>query len=116
MARKWAELEAKISPKRRARIHQRAEQLLKQLPLEELRSARKLTQTQLAKTMGLNQASISKLERRVDMHVSTLSNLVEAMGGELQITAVFPDGAIRITQFQGTEEPAMRRRAGGDSG
>jgi len=115
MARKWAELEAKMSPARRRRIRTRAERLLKQLPLEELRSARKLTQTELAKSMGLNQASISKLERRTDMYVSTLSHFVEAMGGELQITAVFPDGSVRITQLESKDEPARIRRPDGSS-
>ena len=40
------------------------------------------------------------LERRADMYISTLSDFIEAMGGKLEIRAIFPDGDIRITQFQ----------------
>jgi len=55
------------------------------------------------------------LERRTDMYVSTLSHFVEAMGGELQITAVFPDGSVRITQLESKDEPARIRRPDGSS-
>jgi predicted transcriptional regulator len=100
MARKWAELEAKMSPERRERARLRAEQLIAEMPLEELRKARKLTQVQLAESMGLTQSSVSKLEKRTDMYLSTLAHFVEAMGGQLEIKAIFPDGAVKITQFQ----------------
>lgn len=100
MAKKWAEIKENMSPERRARIEQRSRELLKEFRLEELRNARKLTQTQLAETMGLNQASISKIERRADMYISTLSHFVQALGGELQITAVFPEGSVKISQFE----------------
>jgi hypothetical protein len=43
--------------------------------------------------------SISKLERRADMYISTLRDFVRAMGGDLEITARFPDGEVRINQF-----------------
>jgi hypothetical protein len=46
--------------------------------------------------LGINQATISKLERRTDMYLSSLRRFVEAMGGELEITATFPDGRVRI--------------------
>jgi hypothetical protein len=49
--------------------------------------------------LGINQAAVSKMERRTDMYISTLRQFVIAMGGELEITARFPDGAIRIQQF-----------------
>ncbi len=61
------------------------------LSLAELRRARLLTQDQLAADLHVNQASIAKLERRTDMYLSTLRHLVEAMGGELEIVARFPD-------------------------
>ena len=99
MARKFEELRSKMTPERRERNRQRTQQMLAELPLEELRHARKLTQAQLAETMGLNQASVSKLERRTDMYVSTLSHFIEAMGGCLEIQAVFPDGSVKIVQF-----------------
>jgi len=61
------------------------------LSLAELRRARLLTQDQLAADLHINQASIAKLERRTDMYLSTLRRFVEAMGGELEIVARFPD-------------------------
>lgn len=100
----WSEIEAKMSPERRKRLEERAKQIIAEMPLEELRAARHLTQVQLAETMGLTQASVSKLERRTDMYISTLSHFVEAMGGRLEIQAVFPDGAVKISQFQQVEK------------
>jgi transcriptional regulator with XRE-family HTH domain len=76
--------------------------MLAEMPLNELRAARQLTQESLAKSLGINQAAVSKMERRTDMYISTLRQFVVAMGGELEITARFPDGAIRIQQFEET--------------
>jgi hypothetical protein len=59
-----------------------------------------LTQEHLAELLGVNQAAISKVERRADMYVSTPARFIQAMGGSLEIRAVFPDGAVRITQFR----------------
>jgi transcriptional regulator with XRE-family HTH domain len=61
------------------------------LSLTELRRARAMTQDQLAADLHVGQASIAKLERRTDMYLSTLRRFVEAMGGELEIVARFPD-------------------------
>ena len=69
------------------------------MPLDELREARDLTQEHLAKILDVTQASISKMERRTDMYVSTLRDFVRAMGGQLEIRAVFPEGTVRINQF-----------------
>jgi transcriptional regulator with XRE-family HTH domain len=65
-----------------------------------LREAREMTQVHLAKILGVNQAAVSKLERRADMYVSTLQSFVKAMGGELKITARFPEGTVEINQFE----------------
>ena len=71
------------------------------MALDELREALNLTQEHLAKTLGVKQSSISKMERRADMYVSTLESMVRAMGGALRIEAVFPDhGRVQITQFR----------------
>jgi DNA-binding XRE family transcriptional regulator len=66
------------------------------MPLEELRSAREMTQVNLAKVLGVQQASISKMEKRTDMYLSTLRSYVEAMGGRLELRAVFQDGAVNL--------------------
>lgn len=67
--------------------------------LGELRQARQLSQEALAEKLGARQASISRLERRADMHVSTLRSYVEAMGGTLEIIARFPDGSVPLGPF-----------------
>jgi DNA-binding Xre family transcriptional regulator len=98
-ARNFNELRAKMSPERRARNEAEAERMLREMPLEERRSARAITQTHLAEVLGIKQAGVSKMERRTDMYIRTLSRLIEAMGGQLEIRANFPEGSVRITQF-----------------
>jgi len=104
MATKFRTLREKMSPERQARIRKRTEELLAELPLQELRQARALSQQELAEVLGLNQATVSKLERRTDMYLSSLRRFVEAMGGKLEISASFPDGKVRIQLFEDLEE------------
>ena len=101
MARNFRELEAKMSPKspERARV-------LAAKYRAKLRGAREMTQVHLAKILGVNQAAVSKLERRADMYVSTLQSFVKAMGGELKITARFPEGTVEINQFEDVKKAA----------
>jgi DNA-binding transcriptional regulator YiaG len=99
MAKKFSELVARMSPEHQERSRALAEQQLRDMPLVELRHARNVTQAQLAEALGTTQASVSKLERRSDIYLSSLRRLVEAMGGELEITARFPDGEIRLGQL-----------------
>jgi DNA-binding XRE family transcriptional regulator len=98
-ARNFNELRAKMSPERRAANEAEAKRMLGEMPLSELRAARNLTQEHLAELLHVKQASISKMERRTDMYIGTLSKFIEAMGGEMEIRAVFPGGSVRITQF-----------------
>jgi len=100
MATKWRTIREKMDPERQERIRERTEELLAELPLQELRQARALSQQELAEVLGLNQATVSKLERRTDMYLSSLRRFVEAMGGELEISASFPDGKVRIQLFE----------------
>jgi|SRR5437588_8790709 len=99
MARNFRELQAKMSPEARARSEAAAQKMIAEMPLDELREARDLTQEQLAKVLRVKQAAISKLERRTDMYLSTLEGVVKAMGGRLEILARFPDGVVRIRRF-----------------
>lgn len=103
MAKPFKNLKQKMSPAALARAEKRARKVLAEMPLNELRVARQLTQESLAKSLGINQAAVSKMERRTDMYISTLRQFVVAMGGELEITARFPDGVIRIMQFEDAE-------------
>ena len=105
-ARNFRELEAKMPPESRARVAERVKATLENMALDELRAAREMTQEHLAEILKVNQAAVSKLERRADMYVSTLGRFIEAMGGKLEIRAVFPDGTVRITQFSETSKPA----------
>jgi DNA-binding transcriptional regulator YiaG len=100
MAKKFRDLRGRMSPESQERAHARAKAMLAELPLQELRQARYLTQEALAKTLGSKQALVSKFERRADVYVSSLRSYIQAMGGELEIIARFPDGAVKINQFE----------------
>ena len=104
MAKNFKALRDKMSPEARERAATKAREIIQQMALNELREARRLTQEQLASTLHVNQSAISKLERRTDMYVSTLQRMVQAMGGELEIRARFPEGEVRITQFSENEK------------
>jgi predicted transcriptional regulator len=100
MARKFRELEARMSADAIAAsgaIHAR---LKESMALEELRDALRMTQQELAQTLQVDQSAVSKLEHRTDMYVSTLRRCIAAMGGQLEIRAVFPQGTVRSSQFE----------------
>lgn len=99
MAKKFTTLRAKMSPAARARAAKRAQNMLAEMPLQELRHAKELSQVKLAEALHVNQAAISKLERRTDMYISTLRSYIKAMGGDLEVIAKFPDGEVRISNF-----------------
>jgi DNA-binding XRE family transcriptional regulator len=99
MARNFKELQAQIPPERRARTEELIQNTITEMALNELRKARQFTQADLAATLGVDQGSISKMEQRTDMYISTLRSYVEAMGGSLRVTASFPEGEFSITQF-----------------
>lgn len=83
-----------MSPAARARVEERVTRTLEKMALHELRRARRLNQTQVAKGMHTAQSEISKIENRTDMHVSTLQQYVSALGGHLEMRAVFPDAVV----------------------
>lgn len=96
MARNFNELRARMSPESQARVAARVKEELAKVPLYQLRNAREMTQARLAEILEMDQGNISKLEKRTDMYLSTLRSYIEAMGGELEIRAVFPDGDVKI--------------------
>ena len=100
MAKRFSELRAKMSPEALEKAAGLSQAMLDEMPLQELRRVRALSQEQLARTLGIKQASVSKLERRTDMYIQTLRNYIEAVGGQLEITAKFPDGKVKINQFE----------------
>src|ERR1700730_15252913 len=99
MAKNFKELQEKMPREARLRSEASAENMISEMRLAELRTAMDLTQESLADTLHVKQASISKMERRSDMYISTLSKIIEAMGGELQIIANMPNGRVKIRQF-----------------
>jgi ribosome-binding protein aMBF1 (putative translation factor) len=103
MARKFSELEAKMSAKSIARSNKRYQEMLAEMPLHELRRARGISQEILAKNLHIKQPNVAKLEKRTDMYISTLRATIEAMGGTLDIVAHFPDGTVKITNFSSIE-------------
>ena len=81
-----------LSPAQRRKVEARAAELIaEEMTLRELRHARKLTQVKIAKTLRVTQDSVSRLEKRSDLLLSTLRKTVEAMGGNLSLVAEFPD-------------------------
>jgi DNA-directed RNA polymerase specialized sigma subunit len=81
-----------LPSERRRRVEERANRLIaEEMSLRDLRRARERTQARVAKELGINQENVSRLEKRTDLLISTLSSYVEAMGGELHLVAEFPD-------------------------
>jgi ribosome-binding protein aMBF1 (putative translation factor) len=99
MTHKFSELEEKMRPESRARVDHAVQEALKELPLDELRNARGLSQKMLAEALGIQQPAVAKMEKRTDMYISTLRSHIEAMGGQLEITAHFPEGSVKISNF-----------------
>lgn len=99
MAKKFSELTAKMNPARKAKIDEKVRITLAEMPLNELRSARGLSQKEIAVSLNIQQPAIAKLEKRTDMYISTLRSHINAMGGELEIIARFPDGDVSISNF-----------------
>jgi transcriptional regulator with XRE-family HTH domain len=106
MARNFKELEAGMSPERRAGIQAKVDKAVQEMALDELREALQLTQQTLAEALHVKQPFVSKVERRTDMFISTLRKIIQAMGGELEIRAILPNGVVRITQFEEVNRPS----------
>ena len=98
--RNFRELLENMPAERQQKIANRVRQSLASMPLDEIRKARHMTQAKLADTLGVNQGEISKIEHRTDIYLSTLAGYIEALGGKLEIRAVFPDREMRIDQFE----------------
>ncbi len=106
MAKKFSELRSRMSPESQARAEAEAQAMLAEMPLNELRQARGLSQKMLADVLHVQQPSIAKMEKRTDMYLSTLRSHIEAMGGQLEVVARFPDGAVKISNFSDLESNA----------
>ncbi len=92
----WAKIREEMPLESQARLDARLEETLASMPLDKMRKARSLTQVAVAERLHVDQGSVSKLEGRTDMYLSTLREYVEALGGTLELRADFPDGSINI--------------------
>ena len=107
MAKKFNDLRAKMTPESQARAVAKTEAMLAEMPLDELRQARGLSQKMLAEILHVQQPAIAKMEKRTDMYLSTLRSHIEAMGGQLEVVARFPDGVVKVTKFATLGERAI---------
>jgi transcriptional regulator with XRE-family HTH domain len=105
MATKWSDIRRTHSPEVEAEIAREVQEAAAVMTLYQLREARNLTQVNLAKLLRINQGAVSKMEKRTDMYLSTLRNCIQAMGGQLQIKAIFPEGEVQIEQFENVAAP-----------
>ena len=99
MSKPFNVLRKKMSASARKKANEKAKKFLAEMPLQELRQARQMSQERLAEILNTKQANVSRIERRTDMYISTLRSYIEAMGGELDIVAKFPEGEIHVNQF-----------------
>jgi transcriptional regulator with XRE-family HTH domain len=105
MAKQWRDIRGTFSLEVEAEIARRVKEAAGVMTLYQLREARCLTQVNLAKVLNVNQGAVSRMEKRTDMYVSTLRNFIQAMGGQLQVKAVFPEGEVEIDQFENLAGP-----------
>jgi len=106
MGRNIEDIIKKLPPAERKKVEARAaEMIAEEMTLRELRHARKLTQVRVAKKLGITQDSVSRLEKRSDVLLSTLRKTVEAMGGNLSLVAEFPDRAPVVLSGLADDDP-----------
>ncbi|MDA1001408.1 MAG: XRE family transcriptional regulator [bacterium] len=113
MATTLKEKMKKLPAKRRKKIEKRAAELIaEEMSLRDLRKAHQLTQKRLAKSLGITQDGVSRLEKRSDLLISTLQNYVHGMGGTLHLVAEFPDRPpVKLKGFAEMDERAEKNGA-----
>jgi DNA-binding XRE family transcriptional regulator len=124
MGTKLDKILSRLPAKRRAKIENRAAHLIaEEHTLRDLRKAREMTQDRLAELLNIGQESISRLEKRTDLHISTLREYLNALGGGLRLIAEFPDRPpVELTGLGDLEDEEVspkrkskRSGTGGDS-
>lgn len=111
MAKSFDELVKRATtPATRKKAARRSRELLAELFLNEVRELSGKTQRELAKELGIKQPSLSKLENQDDMQISTLTRIVETLGGELRVMACFPEVTVRVKPFDRPRRAKPTRR------
>jgi transcriptional regulator with XRE-family HTH domain len=107
----WDEFKAQLPQHVQDQINAKFKVTMARLRLGDIREAVGKTQVELAAELGLGQGSVSKIERAADMYLSTLRRYVEALGGELEVLARFPEGTVVPIASLATPKRAVRKRA-----
>lgn len=105
--------EIEANPERRARLDRDRHHIHAILGLTAMREARGATQQQIADAWDVSQANVSQIERTPDIYLSTLGKYVAALGGQIQIRAVFPDGMITLVGEEDEPTDAERPTSAG---
>lgn len=106
MAKPFSDLTKGFSPKRKAQIEVLKQEMLVELDLATLRKALSLTQAAVAEALNVQQAEVSRIEKRTDVLLSTMRKYIEAVGGRLEIHAVFPGNTVIISDLAGLRSTA----------
>jgi predicted transcriptional regulator len=103
--------EVEANPERRARLDQERQFVSTIIGLTAMREARGATQRQIAEAWDVSQANVSQIERTQDIFLSTLSKYIAALGGQIEIRAIFPDEVITLLGDGKTTEAARAKRS-----
>jgi transcriptional regulator with XRE-family HTH domain len=115
MAIKWNDLKHKSSAEVRANLKQEASAELERIGFHKLRLARRQTQVAVAERLKIAQGAVSRMERQSDFLLSTLREYVGALGGQLELRVVFPDGDFIIeTLAPAADKRPSRDKSAGD--
>jgi len=109
MAKSWKDVRKRLTAEAEQRIAKEVKEADGVMRLQQIREARAMTQVTLAQALQVNQGSISKMEKKADMYVSTLRSYIEAMGGHLNITAEFEGTKVKIDLFEDLSEVKAKR-------
>jgi predicted XRE-type DNA-binding protein len=96
---KFSKLIANKPPEWQADVARLTKEMQEEMDLSQLRTAHQLSQAALGEILHVEQPAVAKLEKRTDMYISKLLRFIQAMGGELEIIARFPDHTVRISNF-----------------
>ena len=103
----------KVSPERREQLKHEAVAELDRMGFAALRKARQQTQVELAEKLGIDQAGVSAIENRSDLLLSTLTKYVRALGGDVEIRAVFPEASFNLEPLIGGDVPIRKNEVAG---
>lgn len=106
----WRDIREGLRPERRARMDALKQEMLQQMELHQLREMAAISQVEMAKRLKTAQGAISRLERRPDVKLSTLRDYVRAIGGELEVRAIFKDRAIVLSHLAARRKGRRSRR------